>query len=249
MNKPAIIDSLVSSAIKSYLASNHFERFSPKAALIDMDGTLLNSMGNHTKAWHRMMSELGVKCSRDEFYLYEGMTGAATIDLLIRRAFHRPATDVEKTELYALKTGYFNEYPRVGIVPGADKVVKLLMEQGIVRVLVTGSSQPSNLARLDQDFPGGFPHNLRITARDVDHGKPSPEPYIKAMELAGVQPWEAIVIENAPLGVEAGARSRAFTIAVTTGPIAHDAMEAAGANLVLPSMEALATAIPELLGK
>ena len=48
------------------------------AALCDMDGTLYDSMSRHSAAWFRLMTELGVECERDEFYLYEGMTGANT---------------------------------------------------------------------------------------------------------------------------------------------------------------------------
>ncbi len=236
-------------SIERYKIRHGYTSFTPRAARIDMDGTLLDSMKWHTKAWHWMMTELGVECTREEFYLYEGMTGAATIDTLIRRAFGRPATPEEKTELYARKTGYFNEYPRVEIVKGAERMVRCLMENDITCVLVTGSGQPSNLARLDDDFPGGFPHDLRITSHSVTFGKPHPEPYLKAMALAKAAPWECIVIENAPLGVESGAKAGAFTIAVTTGPIPDKELWKAGADLVLPSMETLADLLPYILNE
>ena len=87
-----------------------------------------------------------------------------------------------------------------------------------------------------------------VTSRDVSRGKPDPEPYLLAMEKAGVLPSEAVVIENAPLGVKAGAASGAFTVAVTTGPIRESEMRAAGADMVFPSMEAFADALPGLLG-
>ena len=67
------------------------------------------------------------------------------------------------------------------------------------------------------------------------------------MQLAGVSPSQAIVIENAPLGIEAGDRAGAFTIGVTTGPIPVEEMERAGAAIVFPSMEAFADALPSLL--
>ena len=74
--------------ITRFLERHHYERVVPKAALIDMDGTLYDSMPNHTAAWYRMMSEQGIECQRDEFYLYEGATGAATINKL----FSEPTT-------------------------------------------------------------------------------------------------------------------------------------------------------------
>ncbi|MDE6391114.1 MAG: beta-phosphoglucomutase, partial [Duncaniella sp.] len=58
---------------------------------------------------------------------------------------------------------------------------------------------------------------------------------------------ESIVLENAPLGVEAGRRSGAFTIAVTTGPVPAGEMWEAGADIVFPSMPDLAANITLLL--
>ena len=237
----------VADAVNRYAGRHGYGRFDPKAALIDMDGTLLDSMKWHTLAWLRLATELGIEATREEFYLYEGMTGAATIGLLFRRAFNREPTQAEVSELYSRKTSYFNELPRVGIVPGADELTALLIVRGITRVLVTGSGQISNLQRLNEDFPGAFADTMRITARDVTQGKPHPEPSLKAMQKAGVEPWQSIVIENAPRGVEAGASSGAFTVAVTTGPIPCGEMWRAGADVVFPSMHALVASMPAIL--
>ena len=56
---------------------------------------------------------------------------------------------------------------------------------------------------------------------------------------------EAVVIENAPLGVEAARAAGIFTIAVNTGPLPDSALYVAGANRVFPSMQALADKWPE----
>lgn len=232
----------IAAAIGEY-CRRHNCSWQPRAALIDMDGTLIDSMRSHAAAWKRMTDREGLSVPQDEFYLYEGMTGRATIQMLWKRDKGYVPTDEEADELYAVKGGYFNEMPKVPVMPGAAQMLRTLMAEGITRVLVTGSKQLSSLNRLDDDFPGAFPHNLRVTATDVAHGKPSPEPYLKAMEMASVKPEQSIVIENAPLGVESGARSGAFVIAVTTGPIPASAMTTAGAHLVFPTMPSLAAAI------
>ena len=79
----------VTEAVRRYEERRGNTHFNPKAALIDMDGTLLDSMKWHTLAWHRLATELGIESTRDEFYLYEGMTGASTINKLFQRAFGR----------------------------------------------------------------------------------------------------------------------------------------------------------------
>lgn len=233
--------------ITGYLTRHGLNRMDPRAALIDMDGTLYDSMVNHTAAWHRLMTEVGIPCTREEFYLYEGRTGAATINELFKRGLGREATETEKSELYHLKTIYFRELPAVSVMPGALSMVSGLRDQGLQRVLVTGSGQSSLIDRLHEDFPGLFSRDLQITSRDVSKGKPDPEPYLMAMKLAGVRPWESIVVENAPMGVEAGARSGAFTVAVTTGPIPAGEMWSAGADLVFRSMEDFASQVEALV--
>lgn len=243
MNPPL----LYSSEITRFLQRHHYTRIIPKAALIDMDGTLYDSMKNHTAAWYRMVTEAGIPCTRDEFYLYEGRTGASTIDCLANREWGRDATPEEKEQMYHQKTVYFNELPPVGPMPGALDMVTVLKAVGIKRVIVTGSGQSSLLSRIDTDFPDLFDPGMRVTSRDVTHGKPHPEPFIRAMQLARVSPSQSIVIENAPLGVEAGDRAGAFTIAVTTGPIPVEEMLRAGAAIVFPSMPALAEALPMLI--
>ncbi len=236
-----------SNDIIKFLRRHNYMQVTPKAALIDMDGTLYDSMKNHTAAWYRLMTEAGINCTRDEFYLYEGRTGASTINQLIKREWGREATDSEKVELYKKKTAYFNELPPVIPMPGAREMVETFKRVGIQRVLVTGSGQSSLLDRISVDFPELFDDRLRVTSHDVKHGKPHPEPFIRAMQLAGVTPSQSIVVENAPLGVEAGNKAGAFTIGVTTGPIPREAMEQAGAAVVFGSMEEFAKSLPMLL--
>lgn len=206
------------------------------AALIDMDGVLYDSMPSHAKAWRQMTSEVGLDVDEKEFFIFEGMTGAAVIDLLFRRDFGRRATEEEKKQLYARKSEIFASYGPKPPIKGADRMLRALEKAGITRVLVTGSGQLSLLDRLDSMYPGAFSHNLRVTAHDVTHGKPDPEPYLLGASKAGVPTSQAIVIENAPLGVRAGKAAGAFTIAVTTGPIPREAFEAEGADMIFPSM-------------
>ena len=72
-----------------------------------------------------------------------------------------------------------------------------------------------------------------VTAFDVTQGKPFPEPYLKALKKSGVQPWEAIVVENAPLGVKSASDAGLFTVAVNTGPLHSSVLANEGANIVL----------------
>lgn len=218
-------------------------------ALIDMDGVLYDSMPYHALAWQRMMAEQGISTDRDEFFLYEGMTGKATVDLIFQRELGRHASDEVAARLYRRKADIFVEMGEKRMMPGADRMLRALMDRGVGCVLVTGSAQNSLLDRLDEDYPGAFPADKRVTALDVSRGKPDPEPYLMGLKKAGVSKDEAFVVENAPLGVRAGKAAGLFTIAVTTGPIPREAFVREGADLIFPSMEAFADALPELLDR
>lgn len=238
---------LYDTAVARWLQRNGFAKANPRAALIDMDGTIYDSMPFHEKAWERMADGAGLSYTPGEFFLHEGRTGAATLNILFNRDRGRDATSEEIEYLYGLKTRYFNEMPEVDPVEGVTDVLAIFKAFGLKRVLVTGSGQKSLIVRLNRDFPGIFTDELKVTGPDVVHGKPSPEPFERGMELAAVQPREAIVLENAPLGVEAGAASRAFTIGVTTGPIPQRTLVDAGADVVFSTMKDCAAAMPMIL--
>lgn len=234
-------------AISHYIERTGHQRIESRAALYDMDGTLYDSMPHHADAWLQLTRQIGIEATRDEFFLYEGRTGASTINILFQRAYGRDATADEARRLYAIKTELFRAMPEVDPMPGAADLLRAAIDAGLKRVLVTGSGQNTLISRLDADFPGAFLPNMRITAANTEHSKPHPDPYLKAMALAGAQPWQSIAFENAPIGVESASRSGAFTIAIATGPIPTQTLAAAGADLVYSSMPACASAFPRLL--
>ena len=76
-------------AYADYLNRTGFSATPISTALIDMDGVLYDSMPNHSRAWKRLAAERGWHYADNEFFLYEGMTGAAIIRLMEERECHR----------------------------------------------------------------------------------------------------------------------------------------------------------------
>ena len=223
-------------AINNYLQKQGFGEMNLKAVLFDMDGVLFNSMPNHAEAWHRTMAKFGFTLSREEAYMHEGRTGAGTINIVSLRERGYEATEEEIKQIYQAKSELFNQYPLAERMPGALEVLTKIKEAGLTPMVVTGSGQTSLLDRLNKNFPGIFQRELMVTAFDVKYGKPNPEPYLMALKKGGLQPNEAIVVENAPLGVQAGVAAGIFTIAVNTGPLPDEALLGQGANLLFHSM-------------
>lgn len=218
-----------------------------KAALIDMDGVLYDSMRGHAASWKKMCDEIGLDTDRDEFYMYEGMTGKATINLLMKRERGHEVSDEEAARLYAIKTANFRALGPAPVMPGARRMIAALGALGMTRVLVTGSGQASLLDKLEHDYPGVFVDGRRVTALDVKHGKPDPEPYLKGASLVGADPVDCMVVENAPLGVRAGKAAGCFVCAVMTGPVPREEFVKEGADMIFNSMEEFADYLEGIL--
>lgn len=202
-----------------------------------MDGVLFNSMPYHAEAWHQAMKLYGMNLSREEAYLHEGRTGAGTINIVSLRDRGIEATPEEIEDIYATKSRLFNQNPPAEPMRGAWEVLQQVKDDGLKRVIVTGSGQLSLLDRLNTHFPGMFARELMVTAFDVKFGKPHPEPYLMALQKVGVSTDEAIVVENAPLGVRAAKAAGLFTVAVNTGPLPESALTDEGADILFPSMQ------------
>lgn len=227
-------------AFQQYLKKHHYKDFDLKAVLFDMDGVLYDSMKYHSKSWHQTMTEENINSTPEEFYLHEGRVSASTIDLLIRRELGRPATEEEKQRIYKRKSELFAQYNDGDTIPYAYEMLQAVKNKGLDCVLVTGSGQPTLLNRLSDSFPNIFQKDKMVTAFDVQHGKPHPEPYLMGLGKAGnLYPNQAVVVENAPMGVESAVAAGIFTIAINTGPLDEQVLWDAGADIVLPSMKAL----------
>lgn len=238
----------LSEAIAQYKEKHGFGEFSPRAVLFDMDGVLYDSMPNHARSWHISMAKFGIDMSEADAYRYEGMRGVETIKMIASEQLHRQLSESEAQKMYDVKSSVFSTCPTAKIMDSVQDLQRLIKADGLKIVVVTGSGQRSLLAKLIEDFKGLVEPELVVSSFDVEHGKPNPEPYLKGMEKAGVKPWQAVVVENAPLGVRAGVAAQIFTIAVNTGPLPDSSLAEEGANIVLPNMKSLTDCWPDFMG-
>ena len=228
----------IEKATQTFLSHKNYAKFDLKAVLFDMDGVLYDSMPNHAISWHTAMKMRGLHLSYEDAYVHEGRTGADTIRIISgRQGVEIPDEEIEA--FYNEKTKIFNTYPEAKRMSGSYEILQKVVNAGFIPMIVTGSGQVSLLDRLNVSFPNIFRQEYVTTAFDIKHGKPNPEPYLKALEKGNLKPWEAIVVENAPLGVEAAHKAGLFVIAVNTGPLPDSCLWEAGANLLYPSMQAL----------
>lgn len=238
---------MYSKQITDYLSAHGCNAMHLKAVLFDMDGVLYDSMPNHATSWHESMKQYGLKMKPEEAYTYEGMRGVETIKLLARQQWHRELTDEEAAKMYETKSQMFSQCPPARVMPGIKALMHQVKDAGLKIVIVTGSGQRSLLGKLEEEFPGLVNSELTVTSFDVKHGKPDPEPYLCGLSKAQVGPTEAMVVENAPLGVRSAVAAGIFTIAVNTGPLPNSDLQREGANLIFPTMQSLSDAWQEIL--
>lgn len=198
-----------------------------KAVIFDMDGVLVDSMPYHADAWITVFENEGIKIRREDIYEIEGSNHEGIIKLIFRKSGRIPAPE----DIYRLaekKKDIFKKINKVTVFNGIYDCIDLLRHKCILAV-VSGSDRAVVRELIEKFFPHTF--SVMITGNDVKEGKPSPLPYLKAVEMLEIQKNECIVIENAPLGVESAKRAGLFCIAIPTyvGPekLKH-------ADLVLP---------------
>lgn len=220
-----------------------------KAFLFDMDGVLFDSMPNHAKAWVHAFVSLGLKFTDYDVYMREGMTGSSTINEVFGAQLGRGATEEECQRIYQFKSQYFESLPAAHVMKDVDGVLATIQaaEKGIF--LVTGSGQASLLDKLNHAFPDVFVKERMVTAYDVKKGKPDPEPYLMGLAKGGLQANQAIVVENAPLGVRSAVAAGIFTIAVNTGILRDEELLNNGADLLYHSMAELKADLPRILAE
>ena len=234
-------------AIRKYLEKHGFEALRPKAVLFDMDGVLYNSMPNHAVAWQQSMTAFGIHMTADDAYATEGARGVDTIRMMVKKQQGRDIDEAEAQRMYDEKSRIFHEMPEAPVMPGIISLMEKIKEGGIHCGVVTGSGQRPLIQRILKDFGAFVSEQMITTAYDVKRGKPYPDPYLMGLQKAGnLQPWEAMVIENAPLGIQAGAAARIFTIGVNTGPLPDQTLLDAGADLLFPTMQELSDCWPQL---
>ena len=212
-----------------------------RAYFFDMDGVLFNSMPHHAIAWEEVMKEHDLPFTAYDCYLNEGRTGESVIREAMWKARNRDVKDTATTEIYTEKSERFNLLAQQAggtvVIDGVAEVLRYVQSTGSQIWVVTGSGMRSLLDNLNNVLPPVFQRDRMITAFDVTHGKPDPEPYLKAWERSGLKKEQCFVIENAPLGIRSGKAAGLTVYAVNTGILTRE--DLAQADQVFDSMAEL----------
>jgi sugar-phosphatase len=198
------------------------------AVLFDLDGVLVESRESTERVWLGWAQKNGI----EQGALRSAMHGVRSGDVV--RAL-RPDLDslAEAAEIERLQA---EDVEGLAAIPGALAALGALKGDRVA--VVTSGTRPLALARLAA--VGIDPPAVIVFADDVSRGKPDPEGYLTAARRLGADPAEALVVEDAPPGIEA---AKAAGMAAVALPTTHAREELGRAEVILDSLEQL----PELL--
>ncbi|MFF5758273.1 HAD-IA family hydrolase [Streptomyces longwoodensis] len=199
------------------------------ALLFDNDGTLVSSLASVERCWARWAREYGVTAEDFAGIALHGRTAVEIVgDLLPADRVAEAVARVERLEVDDVADG------GAELLPGTRDLLDALPADRWA--VVTSATHRLAAARLDA--VGIRPKTL-VTADEVTHGKPHPEPYLLAARQLGVDPARCVVFEDAPAGLAAGRAAGMTTVALAT---THRAEEL-DADLVVSDLSALSVQV------
>jgi len=168
-------------------------------------------MEQHLEAWQHAFRRFDTIIKDSDFYQLEGRGVKAVVEILTSKF----GVDAKfREQLIKIKVEYYNKKFVPEFYDNIFSVLDFLKKKKIDMAVVTGGYRDRVTKIVEDYFEGYF--SAIVTSDDVKNTKPFPEPYLKGAELLGFRPAECLVVENAPMGVEAGKKAGMKVIAITT---------------------------------
>ena len=208
-----------------------------KAVVFDWNGTLVDDMAIHFKAFREVLRGMA-DIEPIDIYLSEGKM---SIDIISDLA--PGASREEVLKAWKEKERIYKENSRgIRMLASGRELVQRLKGDGLKVGLVTGTRRSSLSHVLTRQEMSMFDHIT--TADETRKSKPDPEPYIRCIEDLRVSPGESIAVENAPLGVESAKAAGMLCIAITS---TLPARYLARADSVVASLDEAGSAIESMI--
>ncbi len=182
------------------------------AYLFDLNGTMIDDMQYHIKAWHRILNELGANISlermRDECY--------GKNNELLDRMFPGRFTEEEKNRMSLEKEKQYQQEfkPHLQLLPGLDSFLENAHQSGI-KMAIGSAAIMFNINFVLDGLNIRHYFDAIVSADDVKDSKPNPETYLKCAAALNISPADCLVFEDAPKGVEAALNAEMESVVIT----------------------------------
>ncbi|MBK3574520.1 HAD family hydrolase [Streptomyces sp. MBT65] len=204
-----------------------------RAAIFDVDGTLVDTNHLHVVTWWEAFRQTGHQVPMREIHRAVGLSGGDLLDHILGDGDGDGDRDPDEDEQivaahHALYATYFERLPALA---AAGDLLRALAGRGWTIVLATSASG-AELAALRRAIDADDVILGAASADDVADGKPAPDPVRQARELAGVPSDQAVFVGDTVWDMKAAVRDGVVPVAVLSGGIPRADLEAAGARAV-----------------
>jgi HAD superfamily hydrolase (TIGR01549 family) len=211
----------------------------PPAAILDIDGTLVDTNYHHTIAWYRAFRQHGIVLPLWRIHRHIGMGGDQLVGSLTSEEVDESIGDDIRSAEKALYMALIDE---VESVSEAREFVADLKQRGHTVVLASSAKADEVEHYLDLLDARGLA-DAWTTSADVEHTKPQPDLVRAAMERADAD--DAVMVGDTPWDIRAAEAADVATIAVITGGFSRAELEEAGAAMVFESVAELRTRLDD----
>lgn len=204
--------------------------FDQYSVIFDMDGVLADTGPIHFNSWVKMAKEIGYHFSKEFFEKTFGQQSPTIVRKLVGHGIEQVLVENWATR----KEQYYREMVKDKLkpLPGVKRIIQELKSYGFK--LAVGSSGPRenvelliNTLKLKEDF------DVLISAAEVKNGKPAPDVFLISAEKLKIEPKNCLVIEDAPVGIEAAKLAGMKSIGLTT---THEKKELLDADLIVKDL-------------
>jgi beta-phosphoglucomutase len=211
-----------------------------KALLFDCDGVVATTFPFHFAAWCAVMPP--------EIEIAEGVVkrneGAPAFRIAqeIYRANHLGLDEAQARLFAEAKNRYFRQHHSASIYPEIEPLLDIAEAMSCRHGLVTGTVLENLRSFMPEELLQRF-HCL-VKDKDVEQGKPHPQPYLTAANRLQIPAADCLVVENAPLGIQSALAAQMTCVALTT---TLPAEELTGAHFIFADHGELLARLPDLL--
>jgi len=168
--------------------------------IFDLDGTLIDTMPLHYRAWDEAMRRVGLTCALDEELFYS-LGGVPTRQVAEMIAAHYGLT-IDPSAVFEHKEAIFGDLQADAKV--IEPVAKIARQMALTHPVSIASGGPRHIVRRSLELSGlAALFQVVVTPEDVAHGKPAPDMFLLAAKRMGVPAEQCLVFEDAEPGMRA----------------------------------------------
>jgi len=218
-------------------------RYSQRAFIFDLDGTLVDSVYQHVMAWHAALRECGFDLSIWRIHRRIGMSGGLMMRALARE-LNMPLDEQTLERLSKLHTEEFERrIPTISVLPGAPELLAELRELDIPYIIATSGRMHTAGPMLKLL---GRENEKIITREDVKRAKPDPDLFLTAAKALHAKDVDTMVVGDSVWDMLAARRANFLGIGVLSGGYGQQELEQAGAYRVYADPEEMRRHLDEL---